>query len=87
MQMASLSSCTSLALRQMAKQSTYYVWPPARLLHVSAAFSSVPKSSLAKLRKKTGYSLSLCRQALEVNKQDVSRAQEWLKVGARKTEV
>ncbi len=50
-----------------------------RLLH-SANSTSAPKSALAKLRKKTGYSLSLCKQALEANEQDVARAQNWLKV-------
>ena len=39
-----------------------------------------PKSALAKLRKKTGYSLSLCKKALEQHEQDVVQAEAWLKV-------
>ena len=38
-----------------------------------------PKSALAKLRKKTGYSLSLCKKALEQHEQDVVKAEAWLK--------
>ena len=52
-------------------------------LHLSAACpraASAPKSNLAQLRKKTGYSLSLCKQALEKNENDLAKAQEWLKV-------
>jgi len=51
-----------------------------RFIHLSsAARMGEPKTALAKLRKKTGYSLSLCKKALENNEQDVSKAQEWLK--------
>ena len=51
------------------------------LFHSSCQLSAAPKSALAKLRKKTGYSLSLCKQALETSEQDVTKAEKWLKVG------
>lgn len=37
-------------------------------------------SALGKLRKKTGYSLSLCKKALVNCDQDVEKAKSWLEV-------
>ena len=52
-----------------------------RELHSGGAGGlQAPKSALAKLRKKTGYSLSLCKKALEQHEQDVVKAEAWLKV-------
>jgi elongation factor Ts len=51
-----------------------------RGLHGQNGALQAPKSALAKLRKKTGYSLSLCKKALEQHEQDVGKAEEWLKV-------
>ena len=52
-----------------------------RGLHSAGAGGlQAPKSALAKLRKKTGYSLSLCKKALEQHEQDIVKAEEWLKV-------
>jgi hypothetical protein len=42
------------------------------------------ESSLASLRKKTGYALNLCKKALEVNQNDLSAAETWLKAEAAK---
>ena len=53
-----------------------------RGLHSGAGGLQAPKSALAKLRKKTGYSLSLCKKALEQHEQDVLKAEEWLKASA-----
>ncbi len=50
-----------------------------RGLHGASGLQA-PKSALAKLRKKTGYSLSLCKKALDQHGQDVKLAEEWLKV-------
>jgi len=41
------------------------------------------KVNLAKLRKKTGYSLSVCKKALEESSQDVTQAEAWLKSQAQ----
>jgi len=41
------------------------------------------KSDLAKLRKKTGYSLSICKKALSENGQDLALAEKWLKEQAQ----
>ena len=49
-------------------------------LHTMPGQCGAPKSNLAKLRKKTGYSLSLCKQALEKHENDLTKAHEWLKV-------
>jgi translation elongation factor EF-Ts len=38
------------------------------------------KSSLASLRKKTGYSLSLCKQALAETDYNLDKAEKWLEV-------
>lgn len=50
-----------------------------RRLHTTCHNEAV-KSNLAKLRKKTGYTLSLCRQALETTNQDLAKAEQWLNV-------
>ena len=50
-----------------------------RTLHSGSGGLQAPKSALAKLRKKTGYSLSLCKKALEQHEQDVGKAEAWLK--------
>jgi len=48
-----------------------------RLLSSSAVFLS-GKSELAKLRKKTGYSISICKKALDETSHDLSLAEKWL---------
>jgi len=50
---------------------------------LSKAASPGLKVNLAKLRKKTGYSLSICKKALEESEQDVSQAEAWLKSQAQ----
>jgi len=45
----------------------------------NAAAPAVAKSDLAKLRKKTGYSLSICKKALGETNQDLGLAEKWLK--------
>jgi hypothetical protein len=51
-----------------------------RTVCTSSIALNATKSPLAKLRKSTGYSLSLCKKALDTTNQDVAKAQEWLKV-------
>ncbi|KAK9510931.1 hypothetical protein O3M35_005603 [Rhynocoris fuscipes] len=55
-----------------------------RFIHTNnflrAAFN---KNDLAKLRKKTGYTFSNCKKALEVNNNDVVQAEKWLKEQAQ----
>lgn len=50
--------------------------------HVSAESNS-SKSDLAAIRKKTGYSLSICKKALSENNNDLKLAEEWLKEQAQ----
>jgi len=49
----------------------------------SFAASSAAKSHLAKLRKKTGYSLSICKKALSETNNDLGEAEVWLKSQAQ----
>jgi elongation factor Ts len=46
---------------------------------VPFAAASAAKSDLAKLRKKTGYSLSICKKALSETNNDLAEAEVWLK--------
>jgi len=46
---------------------------------VPFAAASAAKSHLAKLRKKTGYSLSICKKALSETNNDLAEAEVWLK--------
>lgn len=48
-----------------------------------AASSSAAKSDLAKLRKKTGYSLSICKKALSETNNNLGEAEVWLKSQAQ----
>lgn len=45
--------------------------------------SSVAKSDLAALRKKTGYSLSICKKALSESNNNLAEAEVWLKEQAQ----
>ncbi|XP_040565946.1 elongation factor Ts, mitochondrial [Lepeophtheirus salmonis] len=67
------SSISSLINMQIIRRSFF---TNSYLLNAS-------KSPLAKLRKKTGYSLSICKKALEQNEQDLGKALEWLKTQAQ----
>jgi len=51
--------------------------------HWTAAVSASSKSDLAALRKKTGYSLSICKKALSENNNDLKSAERWLKEQAQ----
>lgn len=44
-----------------------------RFLHVGRAACAVDKSALASLRKKTGYTFSNCKKALEMNGGDLTK--------------
>ncbi|XP_055917467.1 elongation factor Ts, mitochondrial [Eupeodes corollae] len=50
-----------------------------RLLHTTRpVFAGAEKSSLATLRKKTGYTFANCKKALEMHNNDLSMAEKWL---------
>ncbi|XP_054164205.1 elongation factor Ts, mitochondrial-like [Oppia nitens] len=67
-----------------------------RLCHTSGTSRTIPlmmqcsarmastDSPMATLRRRTGYAFSLCRQALELHGQDLTRAEQWLKAEAAK---
>lgn len=50
----------------------------ARYLHSTRVLYATDKSALAALRKKTGYTFSNCKKALEMHNNDVVKAEEWL---------
>uniref|UniRef100_A0A0V0G8V0 Elongation factor Ts, mitochondrial n=1 Tax=Triatoma dimidiata TaxID=72491 RepID=A0A0V0G8V0_TRIDM len=55
-----------------------------RLFHANSVLRSTSnKNNLAKLRKKTGYTFSNCKKALEVNNNDIALAEKWLKEQAQ----
>lgn len=52
--------------------------PSSTRLLSSSLVSPAAKSELAKLRKKTGYSISICKKALEETNQELGLAEKWL---------
>ncbi|CAK9828316.1 Elongation factor Ts, mitochondrial [Anthophora retusa] len=56
-----------------------------RSLYTNYVLYEAPKKSLlSKLRKKTGYTFINCKKALEVNDNDMAKAEQWLKDQAQK---
>jgi len=51
----------------------------SRLFHTSRIQLSSNKVLLAKLRKSTGYTFANCKRALDLNENDLQKAEEWLK--------
>ncbi|KAK9879526.1 hypothetical protein WA026_006596 [Henosepilachna vigintioctopunctata] len=50
-----------------------------RFYHSSKQLFGAEKSSLAVLRKKTGYTIANCKKALQLNDNDLGQAEKWLK--------
>ncbi|CAK1544201.1 unnamed protein product [Leptosia nina] len=49
-----------------------------RSFHTSLSFRAAESSLLAKLRKKTGYTIANCKKALEMHNNDTDKAEAWL---------
>lgn len=49
-----------------------------RCIHLSRFVWDATKSNLAKLRKKTGYTFANCKKALDLNDNDLVKAEKWL---------
>ena len=62
----------------MSQSRTLQSFTPVMLS--KAASAKKTSSPLGLLRKKSGYSLTLCKKALEANDQDVNKAYKWLQV-------
>lgn len=75
-----LPSSTAMLLSLARPIQTF---PPLEGAKAAAQSSKKPPSALAQLRKKTGYSLSLCKKALAENGQDVGKAKAWLEEQAQ----
>lgn len=56
----------------------------ARCLQTCASLRAVEKAALMELRKKTGYTFSNCKKALEANNNDLTKAEKWLAEEAKK---
>jgi len=54
-----------------------------RFIHSTPLIYTAEKSSLALLRKKTGYTFANCKKALELHQNDVTKAEQWLKEQAQ----
>ncbi|XP_014467794.1 PREDICTED: elongation factor Ts, mitochondrial [Dinoponera quadriceps] len=55
-----------------------------RLIHTNGLlWQASNKSLLAKLRKKTGYTFTNCKKALELHENDVQKAEKWLREQAQ----
>jgi len=50
----------------------------ARLFHACKMLAAVDKGSLAKLRKKTGFTLGNCKKALEMHENNIEKAEAWM---------
>lgn len=55
----------------------------ARFFHSSGATQVAEKSALATLRKKTGYTFTNCKKALEMHNNDLKEAETWLQQQAQ----
>ncbi|ENN74820.1 elongation factor Ts, mitochondrial [Dendroctonus ponderosae] len=55
----------------------------SRFFHTTTSCLASEKSALAALRKKTGYTFSNCKKALEIHNNDLAKAEEWLKQQAK----
>ncbi|KAG8267840.1 hypothetical protein J6590_041757 [Homalodisca vitripennis] len=57
----------------------------SRFIHLTTTrvMMGASKSNLAKLRKKTGYPFGNCKKALEVNNNDLEKAEKWLEDQAK----
>lgn len=55
-----------------------------RFLHTCSSLKAVEKAALLELRKKTGYTFTNCKKALEATDNDVKKAEKWLVKEAKK---
>lgn len=55
-----------------------------RCLQTCASLRAVEKTALMELRKKTGYTFTNCKKALEANNNDIKKAEKWLADEAKK---
>ncbi|XP_037280929.2 elongation factor Ts, mitochondrial [Rhipicephalus microplus] len=55
-----------------------------RCLQTCASLRAVEKTALMELRKKTGYTFSNCKKALEATENDIKKAEKWLTDEAKK---
>ena len=60
------------------KTKMYFTQMP-RFIHTTRLILAAEKSALATLRKKTGYTFSNCKKALEMHNNDLTKAEKWLK--------
>ncbi len=71
---------TGLLTRWTSQAKCVQTFTPVAMMSKAAAASEKKSSPLAALRKRSGYSLTLCKKALEVNGHDVEKSHKWLQV-------
>lgn len=52
----------------------------ARHLHLGKPYSAIEKAILAKLRKKTGYTFTNCKKALEMHGNDIGKVNKLISI-------
>ncbi|CAH2239897.1 elongation factor Ts, mitochondrial isoform X1 [Pararge aegeria] len=65
-------------MQQKVKSYSEMILQLVRRLHITPVCQAAESSLLAKLRKKTGYTIANCKKALEMNNNDTDKAEAWL---------
>lgn len=73
----------AIAVSQILRNTGLTKMNSARLFHACKVLAAVDKGALAKLRKKTGFTLGNCKKALVMNENDIEKAEAWLKTEAQ----
>lgn len=73
----------AMAVSHMLKNAGMTKMNSARLFHACKVLAAVDKGALAKLRKKTGFTLSNCKKALVEHENDIEKAEAWLQTEAQ----
>ncbi|XP_026487824.1 elongation factor Ts, mitochondrial isoform X1 [Vanessa tameamea] len=65
-------------MKQKIKSFSMMIFQLVRNFHASHCYRAAESSLLAKLRKKTGYTIANCKKALEMHNNDTDKAEAWL---------
>ncbi|XP_047514876.1 elongation factor Ts, mitochondrial isoform X1 [Pieris napi] len=65
-------------MKQTIKLHSKMILQLVRNFHTSISWRAAESSLLAKLRKKTGYTIANCKKALEMHNNDTDKAEAWL---------
>ncbi|XP_028034139.1 elongation factor Ts, mitochondrial isoform X1 [Bombyx mandarina] len=65
-------------MKQKVQTYSKMIFQLIRRIHTSPVYKAAESSLLAKLRKKTGYTIANCKKALEMHNNDADKAETWL---------